>query len=82
VAELQRFSVTKGANKKHRKESPAADPVPATALSASRPDINVVRATIQFATDTGHLQASDQKAASAEADLSERRQLQIPSPTL
>jgi ribonuclease HI len=44
-----------------------------------KPDINVVRATIQFATDTGRLQASDQEA-SAEADLSERRQLQIPSP--
>jgi hypothetical protein len=46
-----------------------------------KPDISMVRATIQFAIDTGHLQASDQEAASAEADLSERRQLQIPSPT-
>jgi hypothetical protein len=44
-----------------------------------KPDINVVQATIQFATDTGRLQASDQEA-SAEADLSERRQLQILSP--
>jgi hypothetical protein len=46
-----------------------------------KPDINVVRATIQFATDTGCLQVSDQEEASIEADLSERRQLQIPSPT-
>jgi hypothetical protein len=46
-----------------------------------KPDISMVRATIQFATDTGRLQASNQEEVSAEADLSERRQLQIPSPT-
>ena len=38
-----------------------------------RPDTGVVRATIQFAMDTGRLQANSQEAASAEPDLSERR---------
>lgn len=42
-----------------------------------KPDIRVVQATIQFAKDTGRLQANNQ-----EADLIERERLQIPSPTL
>ena len=45
-------------------------------------DINVVRATIQFTKSTGHLQAKNQEAdTDTEADLIEREQLQIPSPT-
>jgi ribonuclease HI len=44
-----------------------------------KPDIDVVRATIEFAKDTGRLQPSEQDTASAEEEADERRQLRIPS---
>ena len=47
-----------------------------------KPDIGMVQATIQFAIDTGRLYPNGQDAAGIEADLSERRHLQIPPPTL
>jgi hypothetical protein len=47
-----------------------------------KPDIGIVRATIQFAIDTRRLYPNEQDAAGIEADLSERRHLQIPPPTL
>ena len=47
-----------------------------------KPDIGMVRATIQFAMDTGRLRPSEQDAASIEADLNERRHLQIPLSTV
>jgi hypothetical protein len=47
-----------------------------------KPDVGMVRATIQFAMDTGHLYSNEQDAVNIEADLSERRRLQIPPPTL
>ena len=43
-----------------------------------KPDISTVRATIQFAMDTGRLYPTEQEAANTEADLIERRHLQIP----
>jgi hypothetical protein len=46
-----------------------------------KPDISVVKATIQFTMETGRLHSSRQEA-SAEADLKERRLLRIPSPIL
>ena len=46
-----------------------------------KPDINVVKATIQFAKDTGRLQPNEQDAASTEDDRNERQALRIPSPT-
>jgi ribonuclease HI len=44
-------------------------------------DIKVVQATIQFAKDTGRLQANNQEEDHIEEDLIQREQLQIPSPT-
>jgi hypothetical protein len=44
-----------------------------------QPDINVVKATIQFAKDTGRLHPSEQDTASAEADHNEQLLLRIPS---
>jgi hypothetical protein len=46
-----------------------------------KPDIGVVRATIQFAIDTGRLQTGSQDTASIEEDNNERQQLRIPTPT-
>ena len=47
-----------------------------------KPDIDVVRATIQFAMDTGRLQTVSQDTSSIEEDENERQRLQIPTPTL
>jgi hypothetical protein len=47
-----------------------------------KPDISMVRATIQFAMDTGRLYPNEQDATSIEADLSERRHLLIPPPAI
>ena len=44
-----------------------------------QPDINVVKATIQFAKDTGRLHPSEQDTASVEADSNEQLLLRIPS---
>jgi hypothetical protein len=46
-----------------------------------KPDISVVRTTIQFAKETGRLQPKEQNTTTAEADLNERRLLLGPSPT-
>jgi hypothetical protein len=46
-----------------------------------KPDIKVVRATIQFVKSTERLQAKNQEA-NTEVDLIEREQLRIPSPTI
>ena len=46
-----------------------------------KPDISVVRATIQFAKDTGRLHPSEQDAVNAEAERNERQLLRIPSST-
>ena len=47
-----------------------------------KPNMDTVRATIQFAIDTGRLQADSQDTASAEEDeAEERRQLRMPSPS-
>jgi hypothetical protein len=46
-----------------------------------KPDISIVKATIQFAKETGRLHSSRQEA-SAEMDLNERRHLRVPSPIL
>jgi ribonuclease HI len=47
-----------------------------------RPDMVVVRATIQFAMDTGRLQTSSQDTASSEEDDIERQRLRVPTPFL
>jgi len=47
-----------------------------------KPDIDVVRATIQFAMDTGRLQTVNQDTASIEEENNERQRLRIPTPTL
>jgi hypothetical protein len=43
--------------------------------------MEAVRATIEFAKDTGRLQASRQDIARAEEEANERRMLRIPSST-
>ncbi|PVH90379.1 hypothetical protein DM02DRAFT_681160 [Periconia macrospinosa] len=47
-----------------------------------KPDIEVVRATIQFSMETRRLQTGSQDTASIEEDNRERQQLRIPTPTL
>jgi hypothetical protein len=47
-----------------------------------KPDISVVKATIEFAKETGRLHLSVQDAESTEADVNERRLLRIPPPII
>ncbi|KAH8699421.1 WD40-repeat-containing domain protein [Phaeosphaeriaceae sp. PMI808] len=47
-----------------------------------RPNLNAVRATIEFAKDTGRLLGHEQDIASTEEDANEQRALRIPSATV
>ena len=46
-----------------------------------KPDISIVKATIEFAKETGRLHLSAQDAESTETDINEQRLLRIP-PTI